>query len=88
MLVHGFQNDHTAWDPFVERVDLDAHRVTAFDLVGCGASASGDTWERCTIGQYAEDLLAICEALGLVRPVLIGHSLGGATVLEAALIEQ
>ena len=41
VLLHGFQNDHTAWDPFVERLDLDAHRVTAFDLVGCGASASG-----------------------------------------------
>ena len=85
VLLHGFQNDHTAWDPFVERVDLDAHRLTTFDLVGCGASASGGTWERCTIGQYAEDLLAVCDALGLSAPVVIGHSLGGATALEAAL---
>ncbi|MET0577176.1 MAG: alpha/beta hydrolase [Ilumatobacteraceae bacterium] len=85
VLVHGFQNDHTAWDPFVDRLDLDAHRVTAFDLVGCGASASPVTWERCTIGEYAEDLVAVCDALELDSPVVIGHSLGGATALEAAL---
>ena len=85
VLLHGFQNDHTAWDPFVERLDLDAHRVTAFDFVGCGASGPGATWERCTITEYAADLMAVCDTLQLAAPVVIGHSLGGATALEAAL---
>ena len=79
VLVHGFQNDHTAWDPYIERLDLDSYRVTAFDLVGCGASASVDDWERCTIAEYAEDLVAVCDALEIAAPVVVGHSLGGAT---------
>jgi pimeloyl-ACP methyl ester carboxylesterase len=85
VLVHGFQNDHTAWDPFVERLDLTRYRVTAFDLVGCGSSSGAVTWERCTIEEYAADVVALCDALELVAPIAIGHSLGGATVLEAAL---
>ena len=85
VLLHGFQNDHTTWDPFVDRLDLDGHRVIAFDFVGCGASGSADDWERCTIAEYAEDLIAVCDALQLAAPVVIGHSLGGATALQAAL---
>jgi pimeloyl-ACP methyl ester carboxylesterase len=85
VLVHGFQNDHTAWDPFVERLDLDRFRVTTFDLVGCGTSGGAATWQRCTIEEYAADLVAICDRLGLAAPFAVGHSLGGATVLQAAL---
>ena len=85
VLLHGFQNDHTAWDPYIERLDLDSYRVTALDFVGCGASASVAIWQRCTIAEYAEDVFAVCDALEIAAPVLIGHSLGGATALEAAL---
>jgi len=83
--VHGFQNDHSAWDPFVARLDLDRFRVTTFDVVGCGDSGGAGSWERCTIAEYAADLVAICDELQLAAPVAIGHSLGGAIVLEAAL---
>jgi pimeloyl-ACP methyl ester carboxylesterase len=40
VLVHGFQNDRTAWDPFVARLDADRFRITRFDLVGCGDSSA------------------------------------------------
>jgi pimeloyl-ACP methyl ester carboxylesterase len=33
---------------------------------------------------YAADARALCAALGLERPILAGHSLGGATVLTLA----
>jgi pimeloyl-ACP methyl ester carboxylesterase len=85
VLVHGFQNDHTAWDPFVARLDLARYRVTRFDLVGCGASSTPASWERCTIEEDAADLVALCDALGIDAPVVVGHSLGGATAIEAAL---
>jgi sigma-B regulation protein RsbQ len=87
VLVHGLQNDHTAWTPFVDRLDPAAYRVTSFDLVGCGASASPAGPERCTIDEYAQDLVALCDTLALDAPVAVGHSLGGAIVLRALLDE-
>jgi sigma-B regulation protein RsbQ len=85
VLVHGFQNDHSAWTPLVDRLDPDRYRCTSFDLVGCGMSANASTWERCTIDEYAADLVALCDLCDLERPIVIGHSLGGATALRAAL---
>jgi sigma-B regulation protein RsbQ len=85
VLIHGFQNNRFAWDPFVERIDPDRYRVTRFDHVGCGASSRPAQWSRCTIDEYARDLAALCDALELRAPVLVGHSLGGATAIRAAL---
>jgi sigma-B regulation protein RsbQ len=85
VFVHGFQNDHAAWRPMVERLDADRYRCTSFDLVGCGASARAASWERCTIGEYGADLTALCDALGIDRPVVLGHSLGAAAMLSAAV---
>ena len=85
VVVHGFQNDHSAWDPFVDRLDLQHIRVTALDLVGCGSSSGASAWTRCTIDEYVHDVIAVFDALGLVAPIAIGHSLGGAIVLDAAL---
>ena len=88
VLVHGFQNDHSAWRPLVERLDQDRYRFTSFDLPGCGASAAAPGWERCTVAEYGADLTALCDALGLERPVPIGHSLGAAIILSAALADR
>lgn len=85
VLIHGFQNDHTAWLPLLERLDQDRYRFTSFDLLGCGRSGGADTWERCTIDEYGADLIALCDGLDLDRPVALGHSLGGAIILSAAL---
>lgn len=63
---HGFQNDHTAWRPLVERLDEDRYRFTSFDLLGCGANGGADTWERCTIEECGADLTALCDVLDLI----------------------
>ncbi len=86
VFVHGFQNDHTAWQPLVERLDGDRYRFTLFDLLGCGASGGADTWERCTIDEYGADLAALCDLLDVDRPVVVGHSLGAAAAICAALV--
>ena len=58
------------------------HRVVALDLAGHGQSGSGrKDW---TMSAFGEDVVSVVEALGLKRVVLIGHSLGGPAVLEAA----
>jgi len=85
VFIHGFQNDHTAWRPLIERLDENRYRFTSFDLLGCGASGSADSWKRCTIDEYGADLIALCDTLNIDRPVAIGHSLGAAAILSAAL---
>ena len=58
------------------------HRVVALDLAGHGQSGRGrKDW---TIAAFGQDVVSVVEALGLKRVVLIGHSLGGPAVLEAA----
>jgi sigma-B regulation protein RsbQ len=88
VFVHGFQNDHTAWRPLVQRLDEDRYRFTSYDLLGCGASGTADTWERCTIDEYGADITALCDVLNLDRPVVLGHSLGAAIILRAALVNR
>lgn len=85
VLVHGFQNDHTVWQPLIDRLSPDRYRITSFDLVGCGASGNADSWRRCTADEYGADLVALCDALGIKAPVVFGHSLGGGAALSAAL---
>jgi pimeloyl-ACP methyl ester carboxylesterase len=58
------------------------HRVVALDLAGYGQSGRGR--EDWTMAAFGQDVVSVVEALGLKRVVLIGHSLGGAAVLEAA----
>jgi pimeloyl-ACP methyl ester carboxylesterase len=58
------------------------HRVVALDLAGHGQSGAGrKDW---TMAAFGQDVVSVVEALGLKRVVLIGHSLGGPAVLEAA----
>ena len=77
VLLHGGPGsfDHSYFKPwfsrFAERV-----QVVFLDLRGHGRSARGPveewTFERC-----ADDVRAFCDALGIGRPVVYGHSLGG-----------
>lgn len=58
------------------------HRVVALDLAGYGQSGRGrKDW---TMAAFGQDVVSVVEALGLKRVVLIGHSIGGPVVLEAA----
>nr|HQV33863.1 alpha/beta hydrolase [Calditrichia bacterium] len=59
------------------------YTVVAVDLPGFGKSVSGQgNW---TISEYADDLLAVINALKLKNVILIGHSMSGDVVLEAAV---
>ncbi|MDA2987389.1 MAG: alpha/beta hydrolase [Actinomycetota bacterium] len=49
------------------------YRVLALDIRGRGQSEAGTSW---TLDDYAEDVAAVVEQLGLDRPILVGHSMG------------
>jgi pimeloyl-ACP methyl ester carboxylesterase len=58
------------------------HPVTALELRGCGRSdrpAGG-----YTIPELADDLAGFCAEVGIEKPVVAGHSLGGMIAVELA----
>jgi pimeloyl-ACP methyl ester carboxylesterase len=81
VFVPGWCCDRTLFAPQVDHFRR-AHRVVALDLRGCGASPV--TEDGYDIPSLAADVGALCDDLGLERPVLIGHSLGGMIGLELA----
>ena len=64
-------------------------RVIAFDLPWHGKSSPPPGFEReayqLTTDLYVDTVMAVCRALGLERPVVIGCSIGGRAVLHLAL---
>ena len=81
VLVHCWMCDRHLWDTAAPVLARD-HRVVTLDLAGHGESGRGrKAW---TIEAFGEDVKAVVETLGLGRVVLVGHSMGGDVILEAA----
>ena len=63
-------------------------RVSAFDLPGHGKSLPPPSWQgkqyRLQEDDYIDYVLAVCDALGLDRPVVLGCSMAGALCLRLA----
>ena len=77
VLLHGGPGsfDHSYLKPDFARL-AEVAQVVWLDLPGHGRSDHGDpaswSFERC-----ADDVRGFCDALGIARPVVFGHSLGG-----------
>src|SRR6266542_552180 len=81
VFVHCGGCERSFWDGQVAHFAA-KHRVVALDLAGHGQSGAGrKDW---TMPAFGQDVVSVVDALGLKRVVLIGHSLGGPVVLEAA----
>ena len=79
VFVHGWCCDHGAFQPQFEHFQR-SHRVVAPDLRGFGRSDA--TSEGLDPASLADDIAGLCAELGVARPVVVGHSLGGAVALE------
>src|SRR5438094_986431 len=78
VLLHGMGDNGLCWARVAERLQPDSD-VVMLDARGHGLS---DAPERgYTAEEQAPDVAAVVHALGLERPVLIGHSMGGATAV-------
>ena len=82
VLLHGWPQHWWCWRGVIPRL-AERHRVHAVDLRGHG-------WTEITPGgyekeQFASDLLATMDALGIERTALAGHDWGGWTAQLAAL---
>jgi pimeloyl-ACP methyl ester carboxylesterase len=83
VFVHGYGLSRRSWR-FQRRDLADDARLVFYDHRSHGASGRSAV-DRCTIDQLGADLQAVLEQAGGDRPVvLVGHSLGGMTVLALA----
>jgi pimeloyl-ACP methyl ester carboxylesterase len=76
VLLHGLTFDRTSWRPIIERLGDDVHTI-AIDLPGHGESGGAP----CTLDELAAQVHALVEELGVDRPVVVGHSMGGTLAL-------
>lgn len=82
LLLHAAGLDRGSWDPVVARIPGFAHTV-ALDLPGHGQTP-GLTYDIEVVARLAEHVADRITALGLHRPHVVGHSLGGVVALELA----
>ena len=82
VFVHGWSCDRGYWSPQLDHFAR-RYQVVSIDLAGHGESGFGR--EAWTMPAFGADVLAVVEKLGLGEVVLIGHSMGGDVVVEAAL---
>ncbi|MEJ0096527.1 MAG: alpha/beta hydrolase [Methylocella sp.] len=79
VLVNGWTGDHTIFTPQIAHF-AKSRRVVAINLRGHGASDAPK--QEYTMAGFADDIAWQCRQLKLEKPVVIGHSLGGAIALE------
>ncbi len=79
VFIHGWCCNQAMW---AEQTNAFApkHRVIAVDLRGMGASDKPD--QDYDIDGFGEDMTWLLNEIGLQRPVLIGHSMGGVVTLN------
>ncbi len=81
VLLHGLMTNGACWTPLARALEKD-YDIIMPDARGHGSSsAPGKGYDYDNL---AIDVLSFIEALGLVNPVLIGHSMGGMTAAVAA----
>lgn len=79
LLVHGFPLAGRLWDPVVAALRHD-YRLIVPDLRGHGSSEATST---ATLGDYADDLARLLDAIDEQHPVvLVGMSMGGYIAFE------
>ncbi|HKS07869.1 MAG TPA: alpha/beta hydrolase [Gemmatimonadaceae bacterium] len=72
VFLHGFPHDRSLWSSQLGAAALPT-RCIAPDLRGFGESEGSAT----TIDDYASDVIALMSALGIVKAVVVGLSMGG-----------
>ena len=94
VLVHGYASSAILWRYTVEHLarersgDSARFRIVAFNNKGAGESERAESEDGYTVEAFAEDLHNAVSALGLSDFILVGHSMGGATVTQFSLKHQ
>jgi len=79
LFIHGWCCDHGYWRDQIPEF-TQRHHVVAVDLRGMGESDKPE--QDYDIAGFADDVAWLIRKIGLDRPVLIGHSMGGVIALK------
>jgi pimeloyl-ACP methyl ester carboxylesterase len=79
LLINGWTGDHGIFAPQIAHFSQ-ARRVVAVNLRGHGASDAPE--QEYTMTGFSDDIAWQCRQLGLQKPVVIGHSMGGVIALD------
>jgi len=81
LLVHGINMSRDVWTDVVE-ILARKRRVVSFDLRGHGLLGKTGPF---TVDAYADDALAVLDALGITKAHVVGTSFGGSTASALAV---
>lgn len=81
ILVHGFTDDGACWTPVAEALQADFDIIMP-DARGHGFSDAPESGYGPT--EQASDLNGLISALGLKKPIVLGHSMGAMTAMTLA----
>ncbi len=86
LFAHGLGCDQAMWRFIIPAFEND-YQIVLFDNIGSGKSDSAyyDKENYATLQGYANDILAIAEALALKDIILVGHAVSAMTGLLAAI---
>ena len=79
LLIHGFPLRRQMWQPQVDPLIDAGYRVILPDLRGFGESQASET---ALMADYADDLIALLDYLGVDKAVIGGMSMGGYVLLN------
>ena len=81
VFIHGWSCDSDYWRYQVDHFNK-YYKVVTIDLAGHGKSGlNRDTYSMKAFG---EDVKAVLDSVNIKKAILIGHSMGGAVIIEAA----
>jgi len=81
VFVHGFSTTRQYWNYQLEHFSNE-YKVVTIDIGGFGES--GTSRSNWTVTAMGEDVIAVINKLKLNRVILVGHSMGGPVIVEAA----
>ena len=80
VFINSLGTDFRIWDAVIDGLGTEFGTLR-FDKRGHGLSSLGAV-EKGSISSYADDVMGLCEALGLHKIVLVGLSIGGLISLD------
>lgn len=86
LFCNGFNCNQQVWNYLLPTLAT-RYRLVLYDQIGTGRAdlSAYDPQKYATVQGYVQDLLDICQALGLQQVVVVGHSLGATIALLAAI---